>query len=118
MDKIEENFLEDEKSVGIGDVKGFKHNCIIKWEEDYQQENLPFDNYYVGTYYSIISNHHIGHDIAREICDDIKGNIIKDDGEYNTNTICKMIDEKCLNKIRMTIQNHVEEYLNNHLEVD
>lgn len=110
---IEKHYLKD----GMEEY-GFKHSCIIKMEGDYQQEHLPFNDFRTNTYYSVIDNQFVGHKIAQEICENYKDFIIRDDGEYNIELIKEFIYDMCLNEVCIKIQNHVEEYLNNYLELD
>lgn len=114
---IEENFLTDNRIGDIGDKGNYENHCIIKYRRDYEQYDIGFNEFYNNsTYYSVIDKQLLGEKIARMICEDFDGEIVRNDGEYDIGTICEMIDEECLNDIRIGIQSHVEEYLNNHYE--
>lgn len=116
---IEENFLKDEIS-DIGNVEGYKNHCIIKYCKLSEQSDFGFDDMYEDYDYIVIDKRLFSEKIAYEICDlsnDEKKQFVHDNMEIDIGTLAEWIDEEYLNDIRISIQNNVEEILNNHLEV-
>lgn len=118
---IEENFLEDKEYGNIGDIENYKNHCVIKYRYVSDQYDVGFNDIYDSYSYFVIDKHELCSTIGNEICDlsnDIKKKFVLKNNDIDVETLAEWIDEEYLNDIRIDIQNGVEEYLNNHMEVD